>query len=294
MKKIFYYIFALLVIVLGLLTKIETGGNVVVSREQDSLNSVVATTTVKITFLDVGQGDASLIEFPDKEKMLVDCAIDNRILEALGRTMSFYDRQIDYLLITHPDNDHYGGCIEVLKRFEVKNIVYSGLKKENDSQWREFWQTIQDEGAKYWEIDKEQTWDIASTTVHFIYPDHSISVDSNIPGIKKTNDNDTSIVFKLTTGDKSALFMGVAETELEKYLVNKHGVQLYSDIVKVGHHGSGGASSEEFLAAVSPVDSIISCGKNNRYGHPSLRVLKKLERAGSKVWRTDEKGDILL
>jgi len=273
------------------------GDDVVVSHEPENAsitNPVTDDNQVKITFLDVGQGDASLIEFSDKEKMLVDCAIDNRILEALGRTMSFYDRQIDYLLITHPDNDHYGGCIEVLKRFEVKNIVYNGLKKENDSQWREFWQAIQDEGAKYWEIDKEQSWDIASTTVQFFYPNHSIVKDTKIPGGKTGNDNDTSIVFKIINGNKSALFMGDTEADLEKYLVDKYSVQLKSDVLKVGHHGSGGASSEEFLVAVSPTESVISCGKNNRYGHPSLRVLKKLERVNSKIWRTDENGDILI
>ena len=93
---------------------------------------------LRITFLDIGQGDATFIEFPNGEQMLVDCAEDGKILEALGRVMPYYDRDIDYLMITHPDFDHYGGCTDVLNRFEVKNIVYNGFKKEYDDLGFEF------------------------------------------------------------------------------------------------------------------------------------------------------------
>ena len=144
MKKAQIIILVLLVIVLGLLWYVK---NMRTTNEDENTKFEDRTTdkeefenSVQITFLDIGQGDATFIEFPGDVQMLVDCAKDARILEALGRVMEFYDRSIDYLVVTHPDNDHYGGCIDVLKRFDVANIVYNGLKKEQDEMWREFWQ----------------------------------------------------------------------------------------------------------------------------------------------------------
>ena len=121
MKKLVIVVFVLLMVTLGLLwyTKITmetiTSASVPEIKSEDKQTSLL-----KITFLNVGQGDASLIQFPDGEKMLVDCSIDSRILEALGRVLPYYDRQIDYLVVSHPDADHYGGCIDVLKNYQIK------------------------------------------------------------------------------------------------------------------------------------------------------------------------------
>ncbi len=251
---------------------------------------------LKVTYLDIGQGDASFIEFPDGEQMLVDCAIDGRILEALGRVMPYYDHVIDYLLVTHPDLDHYGGCTEVLNRFDVKNIVYNGLEKKGDQMWEAFQLAVQNEKANYTEVTKEEVWNIASTTLHILYPDHSLRDNKNIPNSKlEANDNNTSIVFKLAYLDKSMLFMGDTETELEKYLIATYDNQLDVDILKLGHHGSDSSSSQDFIKIVSPHDAIASCGLNNKYGHPSRRILSKLERVSSStIWRTDWQGDIFL
>lgn len=292
-NKIILTLFALLSMVLGLIFYLHE--DEVDAGEGNFITNAVSTDRVKITFLDIGQGDATFIDFPDSSQMLVDCAIDARVIEALGRVMPYYDHEIDYLLITHPDLDHYGGCTEVLKRFDVKNIIYNGMKKEYDDMWVEFWQAIEDEGANYYEIDKEEIWSIASTTLHFLYPDHSIFEDSKIPGHDKdTGANNTSIVFKLIYGDSDILMTGDAEAELEEYLISTYSDQMDVKVLKVGHHSSGGASSQEFLDIVTPGHSVISCGINNSYGHPSRRTLKRLERASSTVWRTDLQGDIMM
>ena len=286
MKKAIIFILILLVVVLGLLFYIKDGDGV--SETQDAVS---VQDKLKIVFLDVGQGDATFIEFPDGRQMLVDCAIDGRILEALGRVMEFYDKDLDYLLITHPDSDHYGGCEEVLSRFNVGTIVYNGFKKEYDDLWQSFWTAVQNENAQYIEVDSEDTWEVASTTVHFLYPDQPLVL---VTTTWQKESNNGSIVFELNYAGVETLLTGDAEAELEEYLVHTYGEQIDTDILKIGHHGSGGASIQEFVDMTSPLYSAISCGLGNKFGHPSRRVTKRLERASSTIWRTDLQGDVIV
>lgn len=246
-------------------------------------------TGVRASFLSIGQGDAAYIEFPNGADALVDCGKDRRVLSRLGRRMRFFDRTIDYLIITHPDLDHYGGCVDVLKRFTVKQIITNGGRKEYDDFWMTFWDAVEKERAVYAEIDKESIWEIGSTTLHFLYPDRPVS---EIKGDVETNNK--SIVFLLAHGNRTMLFTADAEKELEEYLVQKYGNLLDSDILKVAHHGSPSSSEKPLLDVVTPKHAVISVGKENRYGHPSLRVIRRLERAGARVWRTDTSGDILV
>ncbi|MBD3311294.1 MAG: MBL fold metallo-hydrolase [Candidatus Magasanikbacteria bacterium] len=293
-NKAIFSLLTLLIAILAMIFYLHEGEIQTSADEGSEINSVGSTDEIKVTFLDIGQGDATFIEFPNGEQMLVDCAIDARIIEALGRVMPYYDHDIDYLLVTHPDTDHYAGCTEVLKRFDVKNIIYTGVQKEDDT-WLEFWNTVEQEPADYYEINDEGVWEIASTTIHFLYPDHSLVEDSEIPGTEKeANGNNTSIVFKLSYGDMDLLMTGDAEEDLEEYLLAIYGDQLDVNILKAGHHGSGSSSMQDFIDMVGPDHTIISCGQNNKFGHPSRRVLKRLERAGSEIWRTDLLGDIIV
>ncbi|MFA7314801.1 MAG: MBL fold metallo-hydrolase [Candidatus Magasanikbacteria bacterium] len=300
MKKMQLAVLLILIIVLSMLffVKKNKQQNNSKQAEQTEQEVTVESTNkgLKVTYLDIGQGDASFIEFPDGEQMLVDCAIDGRILEALGRVMPYYDHDIDYLLVTHPDSDHYGGCAEVLDRFQIKNIVYSGLEKKGDQTWEAFWSAIQNENANYIEVGKESVLDIASTTLHILYPDHSVKQNMGIPNSTVTpSSNNTSIVFKLSYLDKSMLFMGDAEVELEKYLIATYGNQLDVDVLKLGHHGSDSSSSQDFIKIISPHNAIASCGLDNKFGHPSRRILSRLGRiSSSTIWRTDLQGDIFL
>ena len=247
-----------------------------------------------IAFLDIGQGDATFIEFPDGRQMLIDCAMDARIIEALGRVMDFYDRHIDYLVVTHPDLDHYGGCTEVLHRFEIGQIVINGDSKSGDI-WDEYWFAVHDEGVEVTTLTSPSVWTIASTTIYWMYPDHDLAIDSNIPGAdKETGPNNASIVMKISYEGIDTLLIGDAEYEQEQYLVDIYGDQLDADILKAGHHGSAGSSIQPFIDLVTPAHTVFSAGRDNRFGHPSLRVIRRVERAGSEVWRTDTQGDILM
>lgn len=250
----------------------------------------------QVTFFNVGQGDAALIQFGNGQKMLIDCGADRKILAKLGQALPFYDRTIDYILATHPDLDHYGGCVDVLKNYKVKEIITNGRKKEYDPYWRIWYEAVKNEGAIIKIIDNPQEWVIASSTLEFLSPDKTLDLDINAD-----DSNNYSIVFKLKNDRISFLFTGDMEDPLEYALAHKYCSvsstvcpALQADVLKVGHHGSDSSSGEDFLKFVDPQTAIISAGKNNRYGHPSRRVLKKLERTGAEILRTDEKGDIML
>lgn len=247
----------------------------------------------RVIFFNVGQGDSALIQFDNQVEMLVDCGISRTITSKLGKYLSFYDRDIEYLLVTHFDLDHYGGCIDVLKRYNVKNIITNGSSKSGQSYWEEWNKAALNEGAKIKEIKNNEILTIGNSKIEFLFPDSFIDLG------KTENENNKSIVFRLTHATSSFLFMGDLEIEGEVALVDKYCIDdgrcssLESDYLKAGHHGSDSSSSEEFLTAVDPEISIISVGYNS-FGHPSLRVLKKIIRQGSKVWRTDQIGDIII
>lgn len=281
----------LIIILLGLMVFFGIVAYQEWSAKQAVVNKNGAPITV--TFLDIGQGDATFFAWPDGTQMLVDCAKDSRILPALGRVMPFYDRSIDYLVVTHPDLDHYGGCIDVLKRFEVKHIVYNGYDKEYDPMVVEFKATIINESSEYFEPISDTSWSIASSTLQFLYPDHQVALDPGIPGnTKDTGANNASIVFELTYGESEILMTGDAEAPLEEYLMRTYARVLDSDVLKVGHHGSAGSSIQAFVDIVSPQVAVISAGRDNSYGHPHLRTLRRLERAEACILRTDRLGDI--
>lgn len=250
---------------------------------------------MKVHFLDIGQGDATLIDFPNGEQMIIDCAKDSVVLEALGRVMPFYDRTIEYMIITNPDRDHYAGCIDVLRRFDVTHVFHSGFEKK-DAMWKSFLSTASEEqvsGAI--SVTTTNRWLIGDVAVEFLYPDHDISVDPSVPSsTEKFSVNNASVVTKISYGSQDILFPGDAEAAEEKYLVQTYGDALDVEVLKLGHHCSQSSSVPEFLAATTPDQAVCSSGAGNSYGHPSQRVIRRAERIGKKIWRTDLNGDILM
>lgn len=254
--------------------------------------------TFRVTFLNIGQGDSALINFGNGEKMLVDCGPDSTVLFRLGSELPFYDRTIDYLVATHPDRDHYGGCSDVLQRYNVKHIILNGHEKNYDAFWRAFRAAVAAEGAPITIINGYQQITVGSSTLEFYSPDDFVELP-----LADADSNNYSIVFKLISPTRQTfLFTGDMEIPLERALIKKYcGTvssstpcpALQAEILKVGHHGSGGSTGDELLAAVAPKIAVISVGKNH-YGHPSLRVIRHLERAGTKVFRTDELGNIAI
>ncbi len=247
----------------------------------------------KAVFLNIGQGDSTLVFLPQGGKILVDCGPDRTILRKLNQYLPFYDRQIDYLLVTHPDLDHYGGCIDVLRRYDVKNIFINGAKKEKDPNFLSWENYLEKEKAEIFVVGRPITYILSGARLKFFSPDPEIINE-------KTGDNDKSLVFKFLYNTTTIFFAADMEEKIEKELVKKYCSdspedcpELKSDYLKVGHHGSDSSSGQEFLAAINPHTGIISVGKNS-FGHPSLRVIRRLEREEIEIWRTDRRGDIIV
>ncbi|MDD5032332.1 MAG: ComEC/Rec2 family competence protein [Patescibacteria group bacterium] len=242
---------------------------------------------LEVDFLDVGQGDAILIKSPFGQNILVDGGPDSKVIEELGKNLPFWDKRIDLMVLTHPHDDHATGLIEVMKRYSVKKILYTGIvhSAPNYLEWLE---EIRERKIPLVIIDRPQKITLGDNCyLELIYPTKSFLARET------DNLNNSSIVAKLVYEETKFLLIGDAETEVEKELLVS-GTDLSSQVLKTGHHGSDTSSGEEFLEAVSPEFAIIAVGKDNDFGHPSLRILKRLERTGTEILRTDLDGTIVL
>lgn len=247
---------------------------------------------LSIRFLDVGQGDATFFEFKNGEQMLVDCSKDRRVMHKLGKVMPFYDRTLEYLMITHPDLDHYGGCVDLLKRLKVEYVFYNGFDKDDSKFFKAFQKQIEQENTKFYEIREQRTINIASSSIKFLFPDKDIDKNKKLMKDNKLDSNNSSLVFSLKYGKIKLLMTGDAEKPMERYLFQNYRDELDADIYKMGHHGSAGSSREFFVEEVDPDISVASAGKDNNFGHPSRRAIKRLERVGSSIYRTDKDGGV--
>lgn len=240
----------------------------------------------EVIFFDIGQGDSALINLPGNNEIIIDGGPDKSVIYKLGKYLPVYNRDIELMILTHPHADHVAGLVEVLNRYKVKKVMYTGVEY-NSSIYYEFINTIKDKGIeilKPEDIDKiELDKDVF---LELIYP------WEDFEGQSFNDVNDSSIVFKLNTLDKDFLFTGDISVSVEKEIVeNVDNLKLKADILKVAHQGSSTSSFEEFVRVINPSFSAISVGENN-FGHPSLRVIRRLERIGSEVLRTDQEGDI--
>jgi len=246
---------------------------------------------LEVNFFDIGQGDAIFIETPQRHQILIDGGPSSAILEKLGKVLPFWDRTIDLIILTHPEADHLSGLNEVLKKYRVQNILWTGIQRET-AEYEEWQRLIEEEktkeGAqiKIAKAHQEIKW---SRTVldhlEILFP------FENLEGKFFKDSNNTSIVSKLVFGENSFLFTGDIYKEVEKEFIDKE-LEIDSDILKVAHHGSKTSTSEDFLKVITPEIAVISVGKNNSYNHPHQEVLEVLLKYGIKVFRTDKDGDV--
>ncbi len=251
----------------------------------------LAQNDLKVVFFDVGQGDSIFIQTPQKHQILIDGGPTSVVLEKLGNEMPFYDRTIDLIILTHPEHDHIGGLLEVLKRYRVENILWTGVLRDT-AEFKEWERLLVEEKNVVIEIAQagQRIVCAASTfektvNMNILYPFENL--DKEI--IKNTNN--TSIIIQLLFGENKILFTGDVYKSIERKLI-KQGIDIESDVLKVGHHGSKTSTSEEFLLKVLPELAIISVGLENSYGHPVPEVLEILKKYGINILRTDELGDI--
>ena len=239
---------------------------------------------LKVSFLNVGQGDAIFIEAPNGNQILIDGGPNKSVLRELSKQMPFYDRSIDGIILTHPHLDHYAGLNEVMKKYKINLEMDSGTKNKGAG-FAEFENLIKDKKIKR----------LYGKNGMRINLDKDLHLDILLPVVNNENlsEHDGMLVSRLVYKNNSFLLTGDMEDNLENFLL-VFGDNLKSDVLKVGHHGSKTSTSESFLGWVKPALAIISAGQGNKYGHPHKEVTDRLARFGVPTLRTDEKGTIVI
>jgi len=234
-----------------------------------------------VAVLDIGQGDSIYIEGPDGTEVLVDGGPDGKVLSELGKVMPFGDISLDVLIVTNPDKDHYGGFLDVLKKYNVGEVLEPGTETPGET-YRIFKRELADKHIPVVLARRDMALQLGDGAVlRILFPDRDVSNFST---------NDGSIIMRLDYGSTSVMLSGDTTKLIEEYMVNRYQKDLPATILKVAHHGSKTSSGSHFVEAVSPEYAVISDGKNNKYGHPHQVTLDTLLKYGIRFFRTDQEG----
>ena len=239
--------------------------------------------TVRVSFLDVGQGDAILIRTASY-KVLIDGGPSPQALSRhLGRKLPFWDRRIDLIVLTHPHDDHLMGLMEVLERYQVGGILASPYDHDS-SLYRQWRSLVREQGTIYVPARRGQEVRLGSSArLEVLHPGEALLQGTN------SDPNNNSVVLRLVAGPFSALLPGDVEEEAQRELIARQ-PGLASLVLKVPHQGARNALGDGFLDRVKPQVAVISVGEDNPFGHPAQETLQKLE--GLRVFRTDRHGTI--
>jgi competence protein ComEC len=236
-----------------------------------------------VAFLDVGQGDATLIQSPDGRQVLIDGGrYPSVVLARLGEQMPFWDHSLDLVIATHPDDDHAAGLVAVVDGYDVAGVMTNGAAAGDDAGYAALLTAAEATGAPILVAQPGQSIDLGDGARLDIL---------SAGGEAGTADNDASVVARLTYGDLSVLLTGDAGEAAEAALLAGGGLAP-TVVLKAGHHGANTSSGEAFLAALRPQFIVISAGADNSYGHPAPAMLARAAAAGAVVLRTDEMGTI--
>jgi len=255
---------------------------------------------LRVTFLDVGQGDSAVIETPSGKVVVIDgggipsdpsapeAGTDpgTRIVVPFLRSRGI--STIDLLIATHPDDDHVQGLRAVTERLAVRAALDSGLSAVPGSPMEQLRAAWKARGITVHTAKRGQSFDLGGgVRLEILHPTEPLLSGT------RSDDNNNAIVARLVYGKARILFTADAEGEAEESLL-KSGLDLSADVLKVGHHGSRGSTSARFLRAVSPKMAVLSCGRKNRFGHPHQETLTRLQQSHVQPFRTDQQGAILL
>lgn len=233
-----------------------------------------------VHFLDVGQGDCTLIVC-DGEAMLIDAGNNDK-----GTTVQLYltkqgVESLKYVIGTHPDADHIGGLDVILYKLDCETVIMPDKSSETAT-YRDVLDAMESKGLRNTLPVVGDTYALGSATFTIVSPSKSYD-----------DSNNCSVAVLLTHGENSFLFTGDAESEAENDMLET-GLSLNADVYKAGHHGSSSSSTETFLETIKPEYAVISCGTENPYGHPHAETLNHLREMGVRVFRTDEQGTIIV
>ena len=245
-------------------------------------------TNLEINFIDVGQGDACFIITPKNKTILVDGGGSTSTTFDIGEdTLLPYilDKgyvKIDYVFISHFDQDHSLGCAKIIENLTVSNLILNKQLEENDI-YKHIVSIAKQKKVNLIYVKAGDVITLNGVKIKILHPQEKLIAENSI--------NNNSIVFKLEYKSFSILFTGDIENIAEEVILSKN-INLKADILKVAHHGSKTSSSQRFIEAVSPKIALIGVGKNNMFGHPNREVIERLQSYGTKIYRTDECGEI--
>ena len=267
-------------------------GGVYVYRQMGTTEKkAVISNELRVTYLDVGQGDAVLIQTPKGKNFMIDAGPEGALAKPLSKVLPKHS-VIDGFFITNPHADHISGMGHVLEKYKVQNVYYTGVTHTTPTFTKNF-EKLKESGVAVTKVSKEQSFTTDDGVLfEILYPNSDMTKETNW---EWGNDgiNDTSIVVQVTYGTKKFLFMGDASKVVELRLIGL-GFVGKTDVLKVGHHGSETSTAEEFIETIKPAYAILSLGEKNDYGHPHKSVLKTLAKYGVTVLRTDKQGSITI
>jgi competence protein ComEC len=270
---------------IALITIISLGLPIINAQYDNNNNKLT------IIFLDVGQGDSILIIFPNQKTMLIDGGDHDQFDTILSLLEEYNIEKIDNVVATHPHADHIGGLLNIIQKVPIGKIYDTG-QEHNTQTFENYLDLIESKRIPFnLARENNEIDDLDSKVdIKILNPPEPLFVGTG-------NDiNDNSIVLKLTYSNFSILFTGDIGEIPEERLVSNENIIKDIDILKVPHHGSKYSSTKEFLQSVNPQIAVISVGENNRYGHPHLETLERLENQESikHIFRTDIDGTIIL
>ena len=284
-KKIIYIIFVLIFAVLsafGVDNYDKLFGDLPWNSTEDYTTEF---NDFKVHYIDVGQGDCSLVE-ADGKFMLIDAGENGHERQVINYLRSAGVQKLDYVIATHQHSDHIGGLPEVLDEFAVDNIIMPRLTEAQtptNSTYKAFLKAVKNSGAKVIASKADAVYTLGSGSFVLLGPVTNDAEDIN----------NMSVFVKVTYGENSFLFTGDGETEEEMEILDT-GADLNCDVLHAGHHGSYTSSSKEFLDVATPEICVISCGADNDYGHPHDAALKRIKKYTDEIYRTDICGSIVI
>ncbi|MBA3053175.1 MBL fold metallo-hydrolase [bacterium] len=249
---------------------------------------------LSVTFIDVGQGDSIFIQTPEGKNILIDAGNGATEWSSFDAGESivvpFLKKQgikkLDYMIMSHPHNDHIGGLPAVLKAMPVDTFVDPGFQY-NSWVYENLLKLVEEKGCKYVEA---RAGDKITLDKYCSFKVFNPPPDKYFRGGSEPNEN--SLVLKLAYKDISFLFTGDCEKQGERYMVKRFKKDLLCTVLKVAHHGSVSSSTQEFMDWAQPLFAVICVGARNRFGHPKKATLKRLTDYGCKIFRTDQDGSV--
>ena len=243
---------------------------------------------LEVIYLDVGQADSILLRLPDGRNMLIDAGNNADGAKVAAYLQSIGVTRLDWVVGTHPHEDHIGGLDTVIAQMKVGRVLLPEIPDDQVPTTRTYMDVLDAMAAKNLRADAAKA---GRVLVRDRTNDLKIQVLSPQAGAKFDGLNNYSVVLRLTYGSCSFLFTGDAETAAEAAMLAS-GAELHADVLKLGHHGSSTSTSQAFLDRVHPQYAIISCGKGNDYGHPHKETLARIRSSGAQLYRTDRQGGL--